>query len=112
MNRKGQALVEFVLILPVFLLILFAIVDFGNLLYSRNKLQNDSTDIIRMIRNGYEITEISKIYKDININIDEYSDNYQKIVLTDAVDIMAPFLDRVLGDPFRVEIERIVPNVK
>ena len=112
MNRKGQALVEFVLILPVFLLILFAIVDFGNLLYSRNKLQNDSTDIIRMIRNGYEITEISKIYKDININIDEYSDNYQKIVLTDAVDIMTPFLDRVLGDPFRVEIERIVPNVK
>lgn len=112
MNRKGQALVEFVLILPIFLLILFAIVDFGNLLYSRNKLQNDSTDIVRMIRNGYEIAEISNIYKDININIDEYSDNYQKIVLTDDIDIMTPFLDRVLGNPFKIEIERIVPNAK
>ena len=29
MNRKGQALVEFVLILPIFIMILFSIVDFG-----------------------------------------------------------------------------------
>ena len=29
MNNKGQALVEFVLILPVFIFILFAVVDFG-----------------------------------------------------------------------------------
>lgn len=45
MNKKGQALIEFVLILPIFLMILFVIVDFGNLLYSKNKLQNQSTDI-------------------------------------------------------------------
>ena len=29
MNNKGQALIEFVLILPVFLFILFAVIDFG-----------------------------------------------------------------------------------
>ena len=29
LNNKGQALIEFVLILPIFLMILFVIIDFG-----------------------------------------------------------------------------------
>ena len=52
MNRKGQALVEFVLILPVMILILFTIYDFGNLLVSKNKLENTCTDVARLVRNG------------------------------------------------------------
>ena len=40
MNRRGQALVEFVLILPIFLLILFTIVDFGNLLAKKKSIRN------------------------------------------------------------------------
>ena len=31
MNRKGQALVEFVLIMPVLIFIIFVIVDFGTI---------------------------------------------------------------------------------
>ena len=45
MNRKGQALVEFVLILPVFIFLLFAVYDFGMIFNTKNKLENDSTDI-------------------------------------------------------------------
>ena len=48
MNRKGQALVEFVLILPVFLMILFTIVDFGNLLHSKTELQNQNVSKIML----------------------------------------------------------------
>ena len=51
MNRKGQALVEFVLILPVFILILFAIVDFGTILSKKNELENDSMDIVSLVKN-------------------------------------------------------------
>ena len=40
MNRKGQALVEFVLILPLFIMLLFAIIDFGNILNQKSKLEN------------------------------------------------------------------------
>ena len=58
MNRKGQALVEFVLILPVFILILFAIVDFGTILSKKNELENDSIDIVLLINNGTNIDEI------------------------------------------------------
>ena len=55
MNRKGQALVEFVLILPVFILILFAIVDFGTILSKKNELENDSMDIVSLVKNGTTI---------------------------------------------------------
>jgi Flp pilus assembly protein TadG len=37
---RGQSLVEFALVIPVFLLILFAILDFGFLLFSRITLVN------------------------------------------------------------------------
>lgn len=112
MNRKGQALVEFIMILPVFLLILLAIVDFGNLLYSKNKLQNQSTDIIRMVQNGTELSEISKIYSNIDVKVEVYEHDYEKVVLTEKVDIITPFLDKILGDPCSVEVERIIPNVE
>ena len=77
MNKKGQALVEFVLILPVFLIILLVIVDFGNLLYSKNKLENDSNDMVRIIKNESNI-ELKKEYPDIETKITDYKDNYKK----------------------------------
>ena len=61
MNRKGQALVEFVLILPIFILMLFAIVDFGMILSKKNELENISVDVTAMIKNSDNIDDI-KIY--------------------------------------------------
>jgi Flp pilus assembly protein TadG len=39
-RAKAQALVEFALVLPVFLLILFVIFDFGRAIYSYNAISN------------------------------------------------------------------------
>ena len=110
MNRKGQALVEFILILPVFLLILFAIVDFGNLLYNRNHLENISTDIILMIKNGKTTEEVAKEYKDLRIEKNTVEEDYYKIILKKEIDIITPFLDKVLGDPCIIKAERIIPK--
>ena len=52
MNRKGQALVEFVLILPIFIMILFVIYDFGNIFSNKSKLENISSDIVDMYNNN------------------------------------------------------------
>ena len=112
MNRKGQALVEFVLILPVFLMILFTIIDFGILLYSKNELQNQSTDIIRMIQNKEELSSISVIYPDVNIKKEDYKESYQKITLTEEVELITPFLDKFLGNPCKIEVERVIPNAQ
>ena len=64
MNRKGQALVEFVLILPILIFILFAIIDFGNIFSTKNTLENNSADIIELFNNGSSIDEIKDIYND------------------------------------------------
>ena len=36
-NEKGQALVEFIIILPVFLLLVFCVVDFGRIISLKNE---------------------------------------------------------------------------
>lgn len=112
MNRRGQALIEFVLILPVFLMILFAIVDFGNYLFSRNELENTSTDITRLLLSDHSLSEISLEYPDVDIEFDSYKDKYRKLVVSRDIKVITPFLDKVLGNPCVVSVERIVPNVE
>lgn len=107
MNRKGQALVEFVLILPVFLIILLVVVDFGNVLYSKNKLENDSNDMIRIIKNEDDI-DLSNEYSDVEVKIEDYKDNYKKITFSKYVDINTPLLDKILGDPCLITTERVI----
>lgn len=110
MNRKGQALVEFVLILPIFILIMFAIVDFGMILSKKNELENISFDVASMIKNDDTIDEIKKIYPNLLIDIKD-SEKYIIISVSENIDIITPGLNRILGDPYKVVIERTIPNV-
>ena len=110
MNRKGQALVEFVLILPIFIFILFSIVEFGMILNKKSQLENVSVDIISRFKNNDSIEDIKKSYDDLLINFDS-NDVDIVITITAEVDIMTPGLNLVLGDPHKITIERIIPNV-
>lgn len=112
MNRRGQALIEFVLILPVFLMIMFVIVDFGNFLYSRNELENTSSDITRLLLNDHSLSEVVLEYPDLDIKFDNYKEKYRKLTVSKDIKIVTPFLDRILGNPCIVSVERIVPNVE
>jgi Flp pilus assembly protein TadG len=47
-RSRGQALVEFALVLPVFLLILFGIIDAGRLIYTYNTIANAARDGARV----------------------------------------------------------------
>lgn len=109
MNRKGQALVEFVLILPVFILIVFAMVDFGMILNKKNELENTSVDVVNMLSNDVEINEIRNKYKDIDISIEE-NGKYTKVILTDDVKIITPGLNRIFGEKYTAKVERVYIN--
>lgn len=109
MNRKGQALVEFVLILPVFILILFAIVDFGTILSKKNELENDSIDIVLLINNGTNIDEIKSKYSDLDIDLKD-ADKYTEIKITKSINIITPGLNLILGNPYKIIVERVIPN--
>jgi hypothetical protein len=45
---SGQALVEFALILPIFLILLFGIIDFGRYVYTANSLNNAAREGARI----------------------------------------------------------------
>ena len=109
MNRKGQALVEFVLILPIFLLILFAVVDFGMIISKKNELENISIDIVSMLKNNEDINSIKMLFPDLTIDISSDS-NYTNIKIYENIDIMTPGLNLVIGDPYKVMVERVIPN--
>lgn len=110
MNKKGQALVEFILILPIFIMILFAIVDFGTILNKKSELENTSSDIITMLKNSSNINDIKKIYPDLEIALED-DEKYTRIFITNNVNIITPGLNLVLGDPYQIKIERVIPNV-
>lgn len=109
MNNKGQALVEFVLILPVFILILFVIIDFGMIINTKNSLENRSVDVVSFVKNDKTNEEIRGLYKDINIDI-TYNNDYINIVLSKDVDVITPGLNRILSDPYTVKVERVIYN--
>jgi Flp pilus assembly protein TadG len=54
-RRRGQALVEFVLVAPIFFLILFAIIDFGRYVYYVQTINNAAREGARYaIVHGYD----------------------------------------------------------
>lgn len=111
MNRKGQALVEFVLILPIFILLLFSIIDFGMILSKKNELENISVDVVEMFKNNDNVNDINSLYPNVNIVTDS-DDKYTRVMISSDVEVMTPLLNRVLGDVYIVKVERVVPNVK
>ena len=106
-NNKGQALVEFILILPVILAILLVIIDLGKIFNEKNTLENTSIDIIELYKNGKSIDEIKNKYNDINITTN-IENNYLKIKLKKEIEIITPGLNIVLDNPYPIEVERVV----
>src|SRR5579862_5873532 len=46
-RSRGQALVEFAIVLPVFLLVLFGLIEFGYMLYSQTTVSNAAREAAR-----------------------------------------------------------------
>lgn len=109
MNRKGQALVEFVLIMPIFLFLVFAVYDFGMIFTKRNALENTSLDIIELYKNGKTLDEIITMYPGIVITIND-SEEYHEIKVSNSIKIITPGLNRVFGNPYKITITRYIPN--
>ena len=108
MNKKGQALVEFVLILPIFLFLILAIYDFGMIFNKKNTLENDSNDIITLYKNGKTIDELNSLYSNLEISISNDNEYYQ-ITIKDKVKLVTPGFNRIFGNPYIIKVERYLP---
>ena len=108
MSNKGQALLEFILILPILLLLFLSMIDIGRILYERNKLESILSDVVMMYyndeRDSIEDNLINN-YSDIELEI---KDN--KIYLGKSIDMIAPGLNVVLDNPYQIRVSRVVVN--
>lgn len=111
-NEKGQALIEFVIIIPILIMILFIIIDFGSIMYEKNKLENTSTDIVTLYKEKGVLNEdeIYGITNDKNLNCKIESNNgYTEIKLSKKLNIISPILKNIdnIGN---IETKRIIYN--
>lgn len=109
MNKKGQALVEFVIILPVFLLLTFCVVDFARIISLKNELENMSSDVSNLYQNGKNDYEIKSLLEkdDIKITIDNEGD-YIKININKKINPITPGLNKIPTKVFDVNVNRII----
>ena len=60
MNKKGQALVEFIIILPVIIFIIMLLVDFMTIFSYKNKLESNMNNVTILYKEN-KIDEINQI---------------------------------------------------
>lgn len=96
-NNKGQALIEFAIILPIFLLILLYIIEFTKVFYQKYELETHMNFIINL----YESNKSEQITEYVNKNnlIINYStnNNLTKIRIIQNTKYNLPLLNSIFG---------------
>ena len=108
-NNKGQALVEFVILIPVLMLLILSIFDLGNIILKKYKLENELDTIINYNNNNDE--QLMNSYasmKDISIKKERKNNNMIDIKVSYEVNINTPVLNKIMGENYQIETSRIV----
>jgi Flp pilus assembly protein TadG len=108
-NNKGQALVEFVILIPVLMLLILSIFDLGNIILKKYKLENELDTIINYYNNNDE--QLMNSYasmKDISIKKERKNNNMIDIKVSYEVNINTPVLNKIMGENYQIETSRIV----
>lgn len=109
-NRKAQALVEFVLIIPVIVMILFIIIDFSNVFYNKNMVENLTNTSAEYIIEGKTLEEVKQTLPNgVNITLVPYGNN-RKIIVSKSINFVTPFAYSFFANPYTVSEERVILN--
>ncbi|MCM3666350.1 pilus assembly protein [Mesobacillus subterraneus] len=121
-DERGQSLVETALILPVFLLLLVGILDFGRIMYSYAHLHMAAQETVRMGGLGKNDTEITSFAKDyvqlqevdqLKINIspgDSSRDagDYVTVKLEYPFQFFTPFVSSLFSSSLSIKTESTI----
>lgn len=112
-RQNGQALVEFVILLPLFIFMIFATIDFGKILYTKNNLESKMEDVITTYNTEKESSTITKNLKldkeKIELEIKKEQE-YINFFLKKRVEIITPGLNLILKNPHEVVSKRVIYN--
>lgn len=107
-NSKGQALVEFVILIPIIMMIIFVVIDFSNIFYQKNYLENVTNDVVRLKEHGKSDEYVkNKLDKDITITYTPKGD-LKKITISKKINLVTPFSNMFFKNPYIIKTERVV----
>ena len=108
MKEKGQALVEFILILPILLLIFISLIDIGNIFIQKYELNNSLETVTELYQNNKE-TELKAYIANEEINLEKKSSGeITTLTLTKNIKVTAPVLSNILGKNYKIKTERTI----
>jgi len=109
-ENKGQALVEFIIIIPVFLMMLFCIIDLGNIVYKKYRLENDLDYIVDLYRQN-KIDEIS-IYANKKSFVTSIDNDNEMVTITikQNINVNTPGMNLIIGNPYQISVDRVIYN--
>src|SRR5574344_567476 len=108
MNRGGQALVEFILVIPILVFFIMCMVDFSNVLIKKHALEGDLDYVIELYKdNKQELIEQYKTKENIDVSIKSV-EGYATIVVSRSVKINTPFITIAIENPFVINTSRVI----
>ena len=108
MNKKGQALVEFILVLPILLLIVISMIDIGNIFLKKFDLNNDLETVATLYENG-DMTNLNNYLEEEKINLSEESkDNMITLTLSQKISISTPVIQQLLGSDYEIKTSKTI----
>lgn len=106
MNKKGQALIEFILIMPVLMIILMSLIDVGNIFIKKYEL-NSNLQTLEIMYQKNDTQNIILFISNNDLLLDENIDNdLITISLKKQIKINAPILSNILGKTYTVEANK------
>lgn len=105
MNDKGQALVEFVLVLPILVLLIFGMIEIGNIIYKKYELETHIEPVIKLYENEEDVIDTYAKKNNININFSK-DGNLVTLTIDKDISLLTPGLTNFLGNPYKIKAKR------
>lgn len=108
-NNKGQALIEFIMILPVFIMLIMSMIDFSNIIIKKYSLYNDLEVICDLYKNNDSKLNEYVASKSLSVKYNT-EDNFTVIRVEKNVVITSIMLNPILGKQYKVDVEKAIVN--
>ncbi len=111
-NKKGQALIEFILILPIIILLLLAMMDIGKIFLTQSQLENDVENcLVTITADEKTLEEIKSIFKQQQIEVElleNQTTNFLTIQAKREINFITPLFNQILKN-YQVQVKRVIP---
>lgn len=107
-NNRGQALIEFILIVPVLAIFILGIFDIGNIIYKKYQLENHLDHVVDLYEENQTNNITTYIHKEKITMNDSKNGNYITITLSKNISFVTPGASKIFGSSYKISTSRTI----